>query len=76
MELPKRLWINKFMVRPGMLRPANFPPDNPEAEYIRKDLLATFADAVRRYVCPTKDDAFCSRSELLQKLNELQKLIE
>lgn len=64
------------MIRPGMLRPANFPPDNPETEYIRKDLLANFADAVRRYVNPRKGDAFCSRSELLGKLNELTKLIE
>lgn len=63
------------MIRPGMLRPANFPPDNPETEYIRKDLLANFADAVRRYVNPRKGDAFCSRSELLGKLNELTKLI-
>lgn len=44
--------------------------------YIRKDLVAEFADAVRRYVNPKKGDAFCSRSELLQKLNELQKVIE
>ena len=64
------------MIRPGMLRPANFPPDNPEAEYIRKDLLKNFADAVRRYVNPKKGDAFCSRSELMQKLNELQNVIE
>lgn len=45
-------------------------------EYIRKDLISDFADAVRRYVSPKKGDAFCSRSELMQKLNELQKLIE
>jgi hypothetical protein len=76
MELPKRLWINKFMIRPGMLRPANFPPDNPETEYIRKDLLENFADAVRRYVCPTKDDAFCSRSELLKHLHDFEKMVK
>lgn len=63
------------MIRPGMLRPANFPPDIPETEYIRKDLLENFADAVRRYVNPRKGDAFCSRSELLRGLNELTKLI-
>jgi len=43
---------------------------------IPKSRLSTFADAVRRYVNPKKGDAFCSRSELMQKLNELQKLIE
>ena len=43
---------------------------------IQKNRLSSFADAVRRYVSPKKGDAFCSRSELLQKLNELQKLIE
>ena len=45
-------------------------------EYIRCDLVVDFADAVRRYVNPKKGDAFCSRSELMQKLNELQKLME
>lgn len=44
--------------------------------YIHQELVATFADAVRRYVNPKKGDAFCSRSELLQKLNELQNVIE
>jgi len=44
--------------------------------YIHQDLVAEFADAVRRYVNPKKGDAFCSRSELLQKLNVLQKLME
>lgn len=43
---------------------------------IPKSRLSNFADAVRRYVNPKKGDAFCSRSELMQKLNELTKLIE
>lgn len=39
MDWPKKLYINKFMIRPGMLHPAEFPPDNPEQEYIRKEAL-------------------------------------
>lgn len=27
------------MIRPGMLHPAEFPPDTPEEEYIRKGAL-------------------------------------
>ena len=37
--MPDKLYINKYMIRPGMLHPAEFPPDNPEEEYIRKDSL-------------------------------------
>ena len=37
--IPDKLYINKYMIRPGMLHPAEFPPDNPEWEYIRKDAL-------------------------------------
>ena len=43
---------------------------------IPKPRLSTFADAVRRYVCPTKDDAFCSRSELLKHLHDFEKMIK
>ena len=51
-------------------------PSGSSIEYARCDLVADFADVVRRYVNPKKGDAFCSRSELMQKLNELQKLVE
>ncbi len=37
--MPDKLYINKYMIRPGMLHPAEFPPDNPEEEYIRKGAL-------------------------------------
>lgn len=47
-----------------------------ETVRICKPRLAGFIDTVRRYVNPRKGDAFCSRSELLGKLNELTKLIE
>ncbi len=43
---------------------------------IPKPRLSSFADAVRRYVCPTKDDAFCSRSELLKHLHDFEKMIK
>lgn len=43
---------------------------------IQKNRLSSFADAVRRYVCPTKDDAFCSRSELLKHLHDFEKTIQ
>ena len=39
MKAPDKLYINKYMIRPGMLHPAEFPPDNPEEEYIRKGAL-------------------------------------
>ena len=41
--IPDKLYINKYMIRPGMLHPAEFPPDNPEWEYIRKDALLEWA---------------------------------
>lgn len=44
MELPDKVYLNKFMIRPGMLHPAEFPPDNPEEEYIRKDSLLEWAN--------------------------------
>lgn len=76
MGMPERLFIAEFMVSPGMLEPADFPPQNPETEYINVNCVMDFVNTVRRYVNPKKGDAFCSRSELLGKLNELTKLIE
>ena len=34
-----------------------------------------FASVVRRYVAPTKEDDFCSRSELMNELNDLERAI-
>ena len=76
MGMPERLFIAQFMVSPGMLEPADFPPQNPETEYINVNCVMDFVNTVRRFVNPRKGDAFCSRSELMQKLNELQKLME
>lgn len=76
MGMPERLFIAEFMVSPGMLEPADFPPQNPETEYINVNCVMDFVNTVHRYVNPKKGDAFCSRSELMQRLNELQKLME
>jgi len=37
--MPDKVYLNRFMIRPGMLRPAEFPPDTPEWEYIRLDFI-------------------------------------
>jgi hypothetical protein len=39
MKAPDKIYLNKFTIRPSMLHPAEFPPDNPEEEYIRKGAL-------------------------------------
>jgi hypothetical protein len=49
MSLPNKLYINKFMIRSGMLHPAEFPPDNPEEEYIREGAIRALINAqIRR----------------------------
>ena len=42
MTAPDKIYLNKYMIRPGMLRPAEFPADEPEFEYIRKDALVEY----------------------------------
>lgn len=46
MKLPDKVYLNKFMIRPGMLHPAEFPPDNPEEEYIRKEAILEWANGL------------------------------
>ena len=36
---PNKIYLNKYMIRPGMLYPAQYPADTPEFEYILKDAL-------------------------------------
>lgn len=43
MKAPDKIYLNKYMIRPGMLYPAQYPPDTPEFEYIRKDALLEWA---------------------------------
>lgn len=70
MELPKKLYINKHLVRPGMLRPAQYPPDSPEVEYIRKDELLEWAE--KQYL---NENASLIRrvcyKQLIDKLNSM-----
>ena len=35
-----------------------------------------FASVVRRYVAPTREDDFCSRSELMNMLNDFEKKLK
>lgn len=43
MKAPDKVWLNKFLIRPGMLYPAQYPANEPEFEYIRKDVLLEWA---------------------------------
>lgn len=40
---PDKIYLNKYMIRHGMLYPAQYPADTPEFEYIRKDALLEWA---------------------------------
>ena len=40
---PNKIYLNKYMIRPGMLYPAQYPADTPEFEYILKDALLEWA---------------------------------
>lgn len=39
MGMPDKIYLNKYMIRKGMMYPAQPPADVPEEEYIRKDAL-------------------------------------
>lgn len=39
MEMPDKIYLNKYMIRKGMMYPAEPPYDVLEKEYIRKDAL-------------------------------------
>ena len=65
MSLPNKLYINKFMIRPGMLYPAEFPPDNPEEEYIRKDALLEWAKEIAENASWVSIDAVVNKIESL-----------
>lgn len=47
MEAPDKIYLNKYMIRPGMLYPAQYPADTPEFEYIRKDALLEWAKELK-----------------------------
>lgn len=37
--IPDKIYVNKYMLRKGMMYPAQEPADVPEFEFIRKDVL-------------------------------------
>lgn len=41
--MPDKIYLNKYMLRKGMMYPAQLPADVPEEEYIRKDALMEWA---------------------------------
>lgn len=41
--MPDKIYLNKYMLRKGMMYPAQPPVDVPEEEYIRKDALLEWA---------------------------------
>lgn len=43
MEMPDKIYLNKYMIRKGMMYPAEPPYDVLEEEYIRKDALLEWA---------------------------------
>lgn len=45
--IPDKIYLNKYMIRPGMLHPAQYPADTLEVEYIRKDALLEWAKAYK-----------------------------
>ena len=55
MKLPDKVYLNKDMIRPGMLHPAEFPPDNPEEEYIRKEAVLALVDKLDGEAPPYDD---------------------
>lgn len=55
MKLPDKVYLNKYMIRPGMLHPAEFPPDNPAEEYIRKEAVLALVDKLDGEAPPYDD---------------------
>jgi len=45
-KMPERLYLNRYLLRPGMLYKAQDPPA-PETEYIRSDLAELTADDIK-----------------------------
>ena len=64
MKAPDKIYINKYMLRRGMLYPAQKPADEPEFEYIRKDaLLEKLMDEIDKQINFYKNsfggDSYC-----------------
>lgn len=77
MKAPDKIYLKESNFCPGEAMEIWFSlGDKEDACYMRMDLLTEFADIVRRYVAPTRDDKFCSRSELMQALAKFNEIIQ
>lgn len=80
MKAPDKIFYTHLCINPSGYEQGTAYEQKPLTEfcveYIRKDLISDFAETVRRYVNPKKDDAFCSRSELLKHLHDFEKMFK
>ena len=70
MEAPDKIYLNKYMIRPGMLYPAQYPADTPEFEYIRKDALLEWAKETYLNESASAIRKVCYK-QLIDKLNSM-----
>lgn len=68
--IPDKIYLNKYMIRPGMLHPAQYPADTPEVEYIRKDALLEWAKEMKR-ICKGAEPIDKAYQTVIDKLNSL-----
>ena len=78
MKFPDKLYINKYMIRPGMMRPAEYPPDTPDIEYVLKDALVEWLIEQRDYWASLDEqlvsgaiDKYEVYQEVIDKLNTI-----
>ena len=74
MKVPDKVWLNKLMIRHGMLLPAQFPTDESEFEYIRKDSLLEWAKTKLSHLQEDFDVYTGQRlilRELIEKINAI-----
>ena len=67
---PDKIYLNKYMIRPGMLYPAQYPADTPEFEYIRKDTLLEWAKETYLNENASAIRKVCHK-QLIDKLNSM-----
>lgn len=67
MDMPDKIYLNKFMLRRGMMYPAQPPADIPECEYIRKDIADGMIESAEDHAY------FAGQEKLREKLLEWAK---
>ena len=72
MKAPNKIYINKYMLKKGMMYPAQEPADEPEFEYIRKDALLEWAIVTKRNL---ENDTYITKEFRLGAIEELKLLI-